>query len=202
MFIVLEGLDGAGTTTQTALLVQHLQGRGHVVVSTREPTGGPVGRLIRQTLRSEEGAPSVATLPWLFAADRAHHLDSLIEPTLADGGWVVSDRYLHSSLAYQSLTLPLDQVHALNATFRVPDLTVFLDVPVGECLRRIGAREGHAREFYEDRERLEAVSRQYEAVLELQRTLGASLEILDGTLPVEQVRDGIIAAVDALSAPE
>ncbi len=202
MFIVLEGLDGAGTTTQTALLVQHLRSRGHQVVSTREPTPGPVGRLIRQTLRGDAEAPSVSTLPWLFAADRAHHLDSLIEPTLAHGGWVVSDRYLHSSLAYQSLTLPLDQVHALNATFRVPDLTVFLDVPVDECLRRIGTREGHAREFYEDRQRLEAVSRQYTAVLKLQRSLGARLEILDGTTSVEQVTAQLIAAVDALSSSE
>ena len=73
-FFVLEGLDGAGTTTQAARLAAHLREHGREVIETHEPTDGPVGRLIRQALRGEEGAVDRQTLPWMFAADRADHL--------------------------------------------------------------------------------------------------------------------------------
>ena len=140
MFLVLEGLDGAGTTTQSERLAQALSARGEVVL-TREPTDGPVGRIIREVLRGDQRAPTVDTLPWLFAADRADHLTRKVEPALRRGAYVVSDRYYHSSLAYQSLTLPLEDVSALNS-FRSPHITFFLDVPVDECLARIGKRGG------------------------------------------------------------
>ncbi len=117
-FIVLEGLDGAGTTTQAALLAEWLGARGEVV-QTREPTAGPIGRLIRSSLRAEPDSPAETSLPWLFAADRAEHLTRVIEPALARGAWVISDRYYHSSLAYQSLVQPLERLLALNP-FRAP----------------------------------------------------------------------------------
>lgn len=195
-FVVIEGLDGAGTTTQTARLVQHLTDRDEGVVATREPTARPIGQLIRKILRDEPDTPSRAALPWLFAADRCDHLASVIEPALGAGHWVVSDRYYPSSLAYQSIEQPLERVLALNEGFRVPDLTVFLSVPVLTCLDRIGGRA--QREIFETRDRLELVEARYHAVMALLRARGEPIVYLDGTAPADEVTQQIIALVDLL----
>ena len=104
----------------------------------------------------------------------------------------VSDRYYHSSLAYQSLTMPLEQVAALNR-FRAPDLTVFLDVPVDVCLERIG-RRGGPREIYERRDRLQRIAEAYEAVLDLVMERGEHVVRLDGTRSPEAVHNAILDA--------
>lgn len=191
-FVVIEGLDGAGTTTQTERLCAWLATRGADPLATREPTAGPVGRVIRRVLRAEPDAPLPATLPWLFAADRADHLHREIEPALAAGRVVVSDRYYHSSLAYQSLELPLARVHALNADFRTPDLTLFLDVSIDVCLARIGSR-GEAREIFEQRDRLEQIDAAYREVLALLERHGEPIVRIDG----EQAPDEVAAAIAA-----
>lgn len=196
-FIVLEGLDGSGTTTQAARLCRWLDQRGDTVLPTHEPTDGPVGRIIRSTLRGEPGAPDVTTLPWLFAADRADHLARDVEPALAAGTWVVSDRYYHSSLAYQSLTLPLDEVARLNARFRAPDLTVFLDLPVDVCLERIAERGG-VREYYEQRDRMERVAASYARVLAMCAGRGERVVVLDGNRPIDVVEAAVRAEVAKL----
>ena len=190
MFVVLEGLDGAGTTTQVERLSRAWSDRE--VLVTREPTGGPVGRIIRQVLGADPDAPRMESLPWLFAADRSDHLFRTVEPALARGATVVSDRYYHSSLAYQSLTMPLEQVAALNR-FRAPDLTVFLDVPVDVCLERIG-RRGGPREIYERRDRLQRIAEAYEAVLDLVMERGEHVVRLDGTRSPEAVHNAILDA--------
>src|SRR5262245_58804737 len=113
-FIVVEGVDGSGSTTHTRLLAKALRKRGHRVHTNCEPTTGPVGGLIRQVLQKritipgESGPKSLgwSTMALLFAADRLDHLDSEITPALRKGEWVISDRYDLSSLAYQSLTAP------------------------------------------------------------------------------------------------
>jgi len=200
-FIVIEGLDGAGTTTQTRRLVTWLRESGLPVVETREPTPGPVGKVIRDVLAEVAGAPPVEVLPWLFAADRADHLYREVEPALAAGRWVVSDRYYHSSLAYQSLTLPLEQVRALNAPFRIPDLTLFVDVDVEECLRRIAARStstGAGREIYEHRDRMEAIHASYERVIAVLRVDGQPIHTIDGHQGEDAVARAILGEVEAL----
>lgn len=196
-FIVIEGLDGAGTTTQVAALAQHLRSHGHVVHETHEPTDGPVGRLIRASLRGAEGSVVEQALPWMFAADRADHLSRTVDPALHAGTWVVSDRYLHSSLAYQSLVLPLDDVYDLNRTFRVPDLTVFVDVDVEVCLARIEARGG-VREIFERRDRLVAIRDAYEQVLDKLYGRGDPIVRVDGDAEIATVTARIVAAVSEL----
>lgn len=196
-FIVVEGLDGAGTTTQAARLAAWLRERGHTAVETHEPTDGPVGRLIRAALRRQEGAVDVATLPWMFAADRADHLARLVEPSLASGSWVISDRYLHSSMAYQSLDIGMDAVFALNAAFRVPDLTLFIDVPVDTCLARIEARGGE-REIFEERTRLERIDRAYRAVLSRLEARGDPIVSVDGSGSIDAVSRAVRGAVAGL----
>ncbi len=197
MFIVLEGLDGAGTTTQLERLATHLEAQGRVVLRTREPTDLPVGRLIRRTLQRDPDAPAPATLPWMFAADRADHLHREIEPALARGEVVISDRYLHSSLAYQSLQQPLDEVWGLNASFRVPNLTVFVEVPVAESLRRISARGGE-RELFEEEGRLVAIRDSYHRVIERLRARGDHIVTLDGTGSIDEVTAALLPHVEAL----
>ncbi|MFM2418433.1 MAG: hypothetical protein RL385_3156, partial [Pseudomonadota bacterium] len=107
VFIVLEGIDGAGTTTQTARLVSALTAQGRRTQATREPSDGPVGVLLRQMLRGRVVSPSGKAPPseelaLLFAADRLDHVSAELRPLLADGVSVVSDRYDYSSVAYQS----------------------------------------------------------------------------------------------------
>src|SRR5512139_742195 len=112
LFIAIEGIDGAGTTTQAKLLFDGLRARGLPVHLTREPSDGPIGVLIRQILTGRvvvpglQGprAPDWATMALLFAADRLDHVEAEIAPNLADGVTVVSDRYDYSSVAYQSVT--------------------------------------------------------------------------------------------------
>ena len=195
-FLVLEGLDGAGTTTQTTLLANWLRKQGTRVLETREPTAGRVGRVIRDVLAGVDGAPAVETLPWLFAADRADHLWGDVEPALASEAYVVSDRYYASSLAYQTLTLPYSRVRALNADFRVPDLTLFLDVDVDECMRRIAARGGPT-EIYERRDRMEAIHASYRTVMQHLREEGEPIVTIDGHMPIDAVTSAIVAEVEA-----
>lgn len=193
-FLVLEGLDGAGTTTQLRLLTDHLQRRGHRVLATHEPTDRPIGQLIRRVLRAEPGAPSPRCLPWLFAADRADHLEGRIEPALRAGTWVLSDRYVPSSLAYQSLAMDFDEVYSFNQSFRVPDLTLFLAVPVHVALERILQRDA-PREIFEVEDRLQAVAERYDQVLQRLKDRGDPWAVLDGTLPVDEVHRQVVAAV-------
>src|ERR1700759_2442711 len=109
--IVIEGVDGAGTTTQVAQLSAALRARNQAVHETREPTGGPIGALLRLCLTGRlvtpgpmgMRAPSWQTMALMFAADRQDHVDAEINPLLEEGITVVSDRYYHSSVAYQSL---------------------------------------------------------------------------------------------------
>src|SRR5262245_11899957 len=109
-FIVIEGIDGAGTTTQTARLADALRARNVRVHATREPSDGPVGMLLRQILTGRIVTPGEvsslrsAKLALLFAADRLDHLEAEILPRLSAGECVVSDRYDHSTVAYQSVS--------------------------------------------------------------------------------------------------
>lgn len=162
MFITIEGLDGSGGTTQLALLADAFGARGRTVVRTREPSPGPVGRLIREALAGGELGDAV--LPYLFAADRRDHLDRVVLPAVARGDVVISDRYALSSFAYQSLSVGLDRVLAINADFPAPNLTVVIDLAPEACLARIEARGG-VRERFETLERLRAVAAAYDAAI-------------------------------------
>jgi dTMP kinase len=151
-FIVLEGIDGSGTTSQTAALSRILDARGHRVLQTREPTDGVIGRLIRTKLAVSADPLDRAALALLFAADRLDHLEREIEPALARGETVICDRYLLSSWAYQSLDCPLEWVRAINSRARRPDLTLFVDVDPGEAMRRVHGRQAAGEstpEFFE-----------------------------------------------------
>jgi dTMP kinase len=156
LFIALEGGDGAGKSTQARLLRAWLEGLGHTVVVTREPGGTEFGRTVRElVLHGAHVAPRAEAL--LFAADRAHHVETLIRPALARGDVVITDRYMDSSIAYQGAgrDLGVDEVRELNVWATgglVPALTVLIDLSaaVGRA-RRGGVHdrlEAEADEFH------------------------------------------------------
>ncbi|MEM1415782.1 MAG: dTMP kinase [Myxococcota bacterium] len=184
-FIAIEGIDGAGTTTQAARVVARLGARGVPARGTREPTGGPIGTLIRQALTGrfvvpgEDGpaAPGWETMALLFAADRLDHGQALIAPSLQAGVTVVTDRYVHSSVAYQSITgggtdAARDWVKTLNRQARRPDLTIVLDVDPAVARARRLARSDD-RELYDDDA--------------LQRQLAAFYADIDAQFPGEPI---------------
>lgn len=144
LFIALEGGDGAGKTTQSRLLGVWLEEAGYAVRHTREPGGTALGRAVRELLlHGEDGSVSPRAEALLFAADRAHHVATLVRPALDRGEVVLSDRYLDSSVAYQGAARALghEEVRELSLWATeglVPDLTVLLDVAAQEGRSRRG----------------------------------------------------------------
>jgi dTMP kinase len=207
-FIVLEGVDGAGTTTQARLLAEGLRARGLPVHATQEPSGGPVGCMLRQVLTGRVVVPGMSgarpptwtTMALLFAADRLDHLEAEVVPNLMDGVTVVSDRYDHSSIAYQSITGGsepgvLEWVKELNRHARRPDLTIVLDVPPEVAAHRRSERQrGH--ELYDDDElqqQLAAFYREIDVHFPKDRIVH-----VDATAGVEEVAAAVMAAVREL----
>lgn len=169
IFWTLEGIDGSGTTTQTHQLVGWLEGRGENALFTCEPTGGRIGKLLRSILRGEESyAPAAVAL--LFAADRLDHVEREIAPARERGLHVICDRYVYSSLAYQSLGEPLAWVAGINAQAPEPDLTVYLRVPAETAAER-RAQRGEPDELYD--------------ALALQRAIAARYDDLLGATPAD-----------------
>lgn len=150
LFVVFEGGDGAGKSTQVGRLVDALRAEGHDTLRTREPGGTPLGERVRElVLDPAHGPVDARAEALLFAAARAAHVAQLIRPALAAGRTVVCDRFADSSAAYQGAGrgLGLDRVAELNAWATaglVPDLTVLLDVPAGTGRTRREARDGTA----------------------------------------------------------
>ena len=193
-FLVIEGLDGAGTTTQTAELGRRLAARGLPVVTTAEPSGGPVGAMIRAILsrRLQGGLGRSfdrAALALLFAADRLDHVASEIVPELAAGRWVLCDRYLLSSLAYQTLDLPSAFVEAVNQRAPKPDLTLFLDVPPKVALGRRRAQRPEP-EIFEELPTQRRVAANYRKAIAEARSAGP-IAVVDGTGSPAAVADDL-----------
>jgi len=159
MFLVFEGIDGAGLTTHARMTEKYLVHRGYKVLLTKEPTDGLIGGLIRAALRGEwEAEPE--TLQLLFAADRSRHVSRVIAPALKKGYAVISDRYLFSSLAYGSLECDYEWLKEVNSRFPLPDVTFVLDLDPEVAVRRI-KQERFAFELFERIEMLDNVRRAY-----------------------------------------
>jgi dTMP kinase len=198
-FVVMEGLDGAGTTTQSAKLQEHFTKLRKDSFLTREPTDGPIGKLVRQVLTGRLLRHRLAEreMALLFAADRLEH-SRLVESKLLTGSHVVCDRYIFSSLAYQTLdpSISPEWVTEINAGFSRPHLTLFLSVPVNECLRRISERN-ESPTVYEKKDFLETIDQNYKRLSPYYRDHVGPLEVIDGTLPPDEVHAEIMRALES-----
>ncbi len=139
-FIVLEGPDGAGTTSHGQLLSAALLSDGHDVLLTAEPTGGSIGTYVRHRLSSGD-MPSPAAMQLLFCADRAQHVEEVIKPALAAGKIIVCDRYVPSTMVYgQAAGVDEAWLSCINAVFPKPDILLYLLPPFAVCRQRIALR--------------------------------------------------------------
>jgi dTMP kinase len=201
LFITFEGGDGAGKTTQLEKLAAWLRDRGHSVLVTREPGGTDVGNELRNIILHRKGflAPRAEAL--LYAADRAHHIHTVVRPALERGEIVVQDRYFDSSVAYQGAGRVLSEEEVRDLSLwategLIPDLTVVLDVPA-EIAR---ARRESTRDVYD---RLEAESDDFhERVRRAYRRLADAepnrFLVLDGQAPAEELHQRILNTVTSL----
>jgi dTMP kinase len=196
LLIVLEGIDGSGTTTQTERLVAWMRDAGHAVHATREPSTGPIGTELRAILGGAHAPMDRGAIALLFAADRLDHLAREIDPLLAAGTHVVTDRYVMSSLAYQSVDLPRELIAAWNARARAADLTLLLDVPASVGAARRRARGG-SDEIFDGLAFQEAVVAGYRREAARLRDEGGNVVVIDGTVGVDEVAAAVRAAVES-----
>ncbi|WP_298944188.1 dTMP kinase [uncultured Microbacterium sp.] len=198
LWVTFEGGDGSGKTTQAALLESWLRECGRTVVRTREPGGTDVGNLVRDIVLHHRGEVAPRAEALLYAADRAHHVATLVRPALARGDVVIQDRYLDSSVAYQGAGRVLDagEIRDLSlwaAEGALPDVTVLLDLDPASARRRLDAAD---KPF----DRLEAEKAEFH-----ERVRGAFLDladaepdrflVLDASLPVEHLAAAVRARV-------
>jgi len=201
LFITFEGGDGSGKTTQINLLASWLESEGHTVVITREPGGTDLGTELRNIILHREGfiAPRAEAL--LYAADRSHHIHTLVRPALQRGEIVVQDRYLDSSVAYQGAGRILDPTEVRNISVwatenLMPDLTVVLDVPASVAKERQAAGE---RQY----DRLEAEAEDFhtrvrESYLALAAEEPHRFLVIDGESSIEEIHQAIVDKVSDL----
>ena len=191
-FISIDGLDGAGLTTQATLLRNWLTSKGSDTILTKEPTDGLIGGLIKSSLRREWKTSPLA-LQMLFAADRAHHLATEIEPALKKSRNVVSDRYILSNIAYGSVDIPQAILQQLNANFRKPHVTFIIDTQPAVCMDRIKKSRHHV-ELFEDEQKLQTTRKIFLSL----RKLFPETYVIDGNRPQEEVFKDIQKIVSKL----
>ena len=198
LFIALEGIDGSGKSTQVKLLASILEKAGLKVYSTSEPTGGETGKLIRKEL-SQNDKENHEVIAALFLADRLEHIldkqNGLLKK-LKEGYTVITDRYYFSSYAYHSVHMPLDWVIEINkpcAQLLRPDITIYIDVPPEESMKRIENSRGK-RELYETLDNLTRVRDKYYEAFRLIKS-DENILIVDGNNSPEQIADEIAGKV-------
>lgn len=194
LWITFEGGDGSGKTTQSALLQTWLEESGRSVVHTREPGGSEVGVLIRDIVLHHRGdiAPRAEAL--LYAADRAHHIATVVRPALERGDVVIQDRYLDSSVAYQGAGRVLDPEEIRNVSLwatedALPDVTVLLDLDPAHARERLDADDKPYDRL--EAERHDFHARVRAAYLGLADAEPGRFLVIDASLPVETIADAI-----------
>lgn len=186
-FIVIEGLDGSGKSSQVDLVIDFLQKNGKEVIVTKEPTTeSESGRKIKQALRKEIFVEPLE-LQKLYVQDRKEHLENKVIPALREGKFVVSSRYAFSTFAYGFAGgLDVDLLVKLNEQFLLPDLTVIVDVNPESCVKRIESR-GESKEFFEELEKLTKANEIYKKTPEMFE----NVVLVDGERPMTDVFEDI-----------
>ncbi len=200
LFIVFEGIDGSGTSTQAELLKTYFMAHNYPAIISPEPTDGPIGKLIRQAMQTpilaiSDRAKFDTQMAYLFAADRHYHLyndrDGVFKLIERDRTHVITTRYYFSSLVYNCNTqAELDFVWGLNQHFPPPDLIIYLDLPVEIALSRIHQRS--FKEIYETEEKLQKVRTNYHKLFQ---TYSGKILQLDGTDEIDSLHQTILSFI-------
>ena len=184
-FIVIEGLDGSGKSTQIRHLAEFLRAEGKQVIETFEPTNEGIGKEIRIILK-ERRMIDPTEFQMLYVKDREEHVREVIKPALTQGKIILCDRYMVSTLAFGSIGgANLAKLRDANKEFPVPELTIFIDVAPEECMKRIGKR-GEA-ELFEKEEKLKIARETY---LRVGKEY-PGFEVVDGNRGVEEIFEDI-----------
>ncbi len=198
LFITFEGIDGCGKTTQIELLKEELEKKGYTVLLTREPGAKGLGEKFREILLNYDGEVSSNCESFLFLADRAQHIDTIIKPAINNGTIVLCDRHTDSTVAYQGYgrELDLEQIYQLNKIATngiVPDITFILDIDIETSLQRIG--KGRDRMENAGSEFFERVRNGY---IEISKQEPERVKLLNGKSPIEEIQNTISNYVEKL----
>ncbi len=198
LFITFEGIDGCGKTTQINLLKEYLENKGYNVLVTREPGAIGLGEKLREILLNYDGDVSSNCESFLFLADRAQHIDTIIKPAIDNGTIVLCDRHTDSTVAYQGYgrELNLKQIHYLNniATNNIkPDITFILDIDVETSLERIG----------KNRDRMESAgidffNRVRNGYIEISKQEPNRAKLINGKNSIEEIKNQIIEMLNEI----
>jgi dTMP kinase len=200
-FVVLEGGEGAGKTTQIDLLAGRVRAAGVPVTITREPGATPAGQRIRALLLDPASELTARTEALLYAADRAQHVAEIIRPALRRGDMVISDRYVDSSLAYQGIArgLGVDRILEVSAwatSDLMPDLTIYLDIDPAAAHQRLDRPLDRL-----ESEGLDFHTRVRDAYLELAARFGDRIVVIDASVGPSQVHEKVVHAMEERGLP-
>ena len=200
LFVTFEGGDGSGKSTQASLLGEWLTDQGRTVVRTREPGGTEVGLEIRELVLHHRGDIDPRAEALLYAADRAHHIATLVRPALERGEVVIQDRYFDSSIAYQGAGRVLDseevrQLSLWATDALIPDVTVLLDLDENVARERLNAANKRFDRL--ENEKAEFHARVRQGFLALAEAEPERFLVLDASLPVEELAQRIRARIEA-----
>ena len=196
LFITFEGADGCGKTTQLNLLADYLKSKGHEVLITREPGAKGLGEKIREILLNYDGVVSDRCESFLFLADRAQHVDTIINPAIAEGKIVLCDRHTDSSVAYQGYGRGLDvnRINMLNdlaVNGRYPDLTLVFDIDVETSMSRVGDNKDRM-----ESAGIEFFNRVRNGYLEIAKKEPNRVKIIDSSRAIDEIHKNVIELFD------
>lgn len=199
-FLSLEGLEGVGKTTNLEFIQETLEAAGVSVVVTREPGGTELGEALRNVLLHSSHAMQAETEMLMMAASRVEHVATVILPALGAGQWVLSDRYLDASFAYQGGgreigVQKVKDIHTLAGVTRLPDLTILLDMPIALGRERIASRSATDRIEAEADPFFERCRRAY---LDVANAEPARVKVIDASRPLDIVQTKIAQALEPL----
>jgi dTMP kinase len=198
LFITFEGTDGCGKTTQIELLKKYYEANGRTVLLTREPGSKGLGEKLREILLNYDGEVSPNCESFLFLADRAQHIDTIIKPAIERGEIVLCDRHTDSTVAYQGYGrgIDLEEIHTLNniAVGGVkPDLTLVFDIDIETAQKRVGAQKDRM-----ESSGIEFFKRVREGYLEISKQEPERVKVLNGENSIQDIHSQILEIVKAL----